>query len=87
MGRAVTMIASMVAVTTINIVGVRSAARTVNVFTVAKLMPLVLLILLGMFHLRREVLATQTVLNTNWPEAILLLFDLCGTDPSSDSFS
>jgi amino acid transporter len=46
---------------------------TVNLFTIAKLTPLALLILLGLFHLRSEVIATQVVSNSNWPEAILLL--------------
>jgi amino acid transporter len=63
----------MVIVTAINITGVRKAAWTVNVFTIAKLVPLVLLIFLGVFHLQREVFATQTVVTPNWPEAILLL--------------
>src|SRR5262245_58151236 len=71
--RAVTMTAVVAIVTAINIVGVRQAAWTVNVFTIAKLMPLVLLILVGMFHLRREVFASQAVVAPNWPEAILLL--------------
>jgi APA family basic amino acid/polyamine antiporter len=73
LGRALTMTASVVLVTAINIVGVRSAAWTVNVFTVAKLIPLALLILLGMFHLRSEVIVTQVVSSSNWREAILLL--------------
>jgi amino acid transporter len=67
------MTAVMLVVTSINVIGVRKAAWTVNVFTIAKLVPLVLLILVGMFHLRREVFATQTVVTPNWPEAILLL--------------
>jgi amino acid transporter len=71
--RAFTMTALMVIVTAINITGVRKAAWTVNVFTIAKLVPLVLLIFLGVFHLQREVFATQTVVTPNWPEAILLL--------------
>src|SRR5262245_6419349 len=71
--RTVTMTAVVVLVTAINIIGVRKAAGTVNVFTAAKLMPLALLILVGMFHLRRDVFATQTVINANWSEAILLL--------------
>jgi len=72
-GRAITMTAGVVLVTTINIIGVRRAAWTVNVFTIAKLLPLALLILIGMFHLSSEVIATQAVSNPNWSEAILLL--------------
>jgi amino acid transporter len=71
--RALTMTAVVALVTAINIIGVRQASWTVKVFTVAKLMPLVLLILVGMFHLRRDVFATQAVINPNWSEAILLL--------------
>jgi len=72
-GRAIAMTAGVVLVTTINIIGVRRAAWTVNVFTIAKLLPLALLILIGMFHLSSEVIATQAVSNPNWSEAILLL--------------
>ena len=73
MGRTLTMTASVALVTGINIIGVRNAAWTVNLFTIAKLTPLALLILLGMFHLRSEVIATQVVAKSNWSEAILLL--------------
>jgi basic amino acid/polyamine antiporter, APA family len=71
--RTLTMTAVVVIVTVINIIGVRKASWTVNVFTIAKVVPLVLLILVGMFRLRREVFATQAVANPDWPEAILLL--------------
>jgi amino acid transporter len=72
-GRVLTMTASVAVVTAINIVGVRKAAWTVNVFTISKLMPLVLLILVGMFRLRSDIISTQVVSSSNWPEAILLL--------------
>jgi amino acid transporter len=73
LGRALTMTVIVTLVTAINIVGVRSAAWSVNVFTVAKLLPLALLMVAGMFHLQRKVIATQAVSTLNWPEAILLL--------------
>lgn len=72
-GRALTMIAGTAIVTAINIAGVRNAAWTVNVFTVAKLLPLALLIGIGAFHLDRDVLAAQNVATPNWTEAVLLL--------------
>src|SRR6516162_1414869 len=72
-GRALTMIAATSIVTAINIAGVRNAAWTVNVFTVAKLLPLALLVGIGVFHLDRSVLATQVVSSPNWTEAVLLL--------------
>lgn len=49
--RAVVIITIAVALTTVNIIGVRDAAITSNVFTVAKLAPLVLFIGVGLFFL------------------------------------
>ncbi len=72
-GRAIAMTAAMTVVTGLNIVGVRQASWTVNVLTIAKLLPLVLLIALGMVSLRPEVMATQRVVSPNWIEAVLLL--------------
>jgi len=72
-GRAVAMTGGMALVTATNITGVRNATWAVNVFTVAKLLPLFLLILLGAFHLRPDVFATQVVSIPNWSEAVLLL--------------
>jgi amino acid transporter len=72
-GRALTMTIAMVFVTAINITGVRMAAWTTNVFTVAKLLPLVLLVALGLPQIRSEILATQTVDRPDWREAVLLL--------------
>src|SRR5262249_2324172 len=73
LGRVLTMTAGTVLVTVINIAGVRNAAWTVNVFTVAKVLPLVLLIGVGAFHLDRNLLASQAVARPNWTEAVLLL--------------
>lgn len=72
-GRALTMTGAVALVTIINARGVRQASWTLNVFTVAKLLPLVLVIVLGLAHLRGSVLAAQTVATPNWTEAILLL--------------
>lgn len=60
-------------VTCVNVIGVRPATWTVDVFTLAKLLPLVLLIALGLPAVRSEVLATQAVAHPQWTEAILLL--------------
>ncbi len=72
-GRAITMTAGILLVTAVNIAGVRNAAWTVNLFTVAKLLPLLLLIALGNFHLSKDVFATQVTSHPNWTEAVLLL--------------
>jgi amino acid transporter len=45
----------------------------VNVFTVAKLLPLALLVGVGAFHIDRNVIATQAVSAPNWTDAVLLL--------------
>jgi amino acid transporter len=82
-GRAVAMILAVALVTTVNVVGVRQAASTVNLFTVAKLLPLLLLIVVGILRLRPEVLATQEVASSSWTEAVLLLMFLYGGFESS----
>lgn len=73
LGRALVMAAVVFVVTTINVIGVRQAAWTVDIFTVAKLAPLALLVALGLPHIRPEVLATQSVPEPDWIRAILLL--------------
>lgn len=72
-GRAVTMTAAIAIATAINVTGVRMAAWTTNVFTVAKLLPLLLLIALGLPLVRSDVLASQTVARPDWREAVLLM--------------
>jgi len=72
-GRALTMSGAMAVATAINVTGVRMAAWTTNVFTIAKLLPLVLLIALGLPQLRGDVLASQFVERPDWREAVLLL--------------
>ena len=72
-GRAVALTAGVALVTAVNVIGVRQASWAVNVFTVAKLLPILLLVALGAFNLRQEVFATQIVAAPNWTEAVLLL--------------
>jgi amino acid transporter len=60
-------------VTALNVIGVRQGSRTVDAFTVAKLLPLFLLIVMGAGRIRAEVLATQAVAAPDWTQAILLL--------------
>ena len=72
-GRAAVMIAGMVVVTAVNVSGVRQAAWMVNIFTIAKLLPLVAVIVLGAVGFNREVLAAQTIADPQWTEAVLLL--------------
>ena len=72
-GRALVIILGMLLVTVINIVGVRQASWTVNAFTVAKLLPLLLLLLLGLPNLRHDVMVTQFVPRAEWTDAVLLL--------------
>jgi amino acid transporter len=71
--RALTIIAVTALVTAINVAGVRLGARTVDLLTVAKVTPLVLLIVLGLPHLDRAALASQSVAAPDWTHAMLLL--------------
>ncbi len=72
-GRAVTMTGAIAIATAINITGVRQATWTVNAFTIAKVLPLLLLIVLGLPHIRSDVLAAQAVVRPDWGEAVLLM--------------
>jgi amino acid transporter len=57
----------------INVVGVRQATWTVDAFTLAKLLPLLLLVVLGLPQVEGGVLRSQAVASPQWQEAILLL--------------
>lgn len=72
-GRAATMLIVLAVITAINLLGVRQATWTVDAFTLAKLLPLALLVLLGLPAIRSDVLATQAVEAPQWTRAILLL--------------
>jgi amino acid transporter len=72
-GRAVTMCAVAALVTFVNVRGVRQSARTVDAFVLAKLAPLLGLVLLGIWRVRPEVFASQAVSRLDWTQAILLL--------------
>lgn len=72
-GRAATMALVLGVITVINVIGVRQATWTIDVLTVAKLLPLLLLIALGIAKLSPAVLASQEVASPDWTSAILLL--------------
>jgi amino acid transporter len=72
-GRAAAMVGSVFVVTAANIIGVKRAAWTTNVFTVAKLLPLLLLVAAGSLRVSGAVLSTQGVATSHWSDAVLLL--------------
>jgi len=59
--RAAVMSAALIALTILNLVGVRRVARTVNVLTVAKLAPLAVFIVVGLFALDRHAFAATPI--------------------------
>jgi amino acid transporter len=71
--RAAVMACIVGVVAAINVIGVRQATWTVNAFTVAKLLPLVLLAVLGLPRIQAGVLESQAVTHPQWNQAILLL--------------
>jgi len=72
-GRAATLCAVMLVVTVVNLVGVRQGTWAVDALTLAKLVPLVLLIVIGLPRFSSAVLATQAVADSDWTQAVLLL--------------
>lgn len=72
-GRSAAIIGVLLVVTGINLVGVKQASWAIDVFTIAKLLPLALLVILGLPQVSAGVLETQTVAEPQWTQAILLL--------------
>ncbi|HQZ17059.1 MAG TPA: APC family permease [Vicinamibacteria bacterium] len=72
-GRSAVIIGVLVIITVINLIGVKQASWTVDVFTIAKLLPLALLVLLGLPNVSAEVIQTQAVAEPQWTQAVLLL--------------
>jgi basic amino acid/polyamine antiporter, APA family len=72
-GRAAVMVLVMAVITIINVRGVRQATWAVDLFTIAKLLPLLLLVLLGLLHITSGTIASQTVASPDWRRAVLLL--------------
>jgi amino acid transporter len=83
LGRAVTMTAGVGVVTVLNVRGVRQATWTVNLFTIAKLLPLVLLAVAGLAFVHPEVLAARAVPEPRWTDAVLVLVFAYGGFESS----
>ena len=71
--RALLIIAVMSLIAIINLIGVKQASWTIDVFTVGKLLPLALLVVFGLPLVSAEVIETQAVDVPNWREAILFL--------------
>jgi amino acid transporter len=77
-GRAAVMAVVVVLVTAVNVRGIRLAAWTVDAFTIAKLLPLGLLLALGLPQVSGAVLRTQAVAQAHWTDAVLLMVFLYG---------
>ena len=76
--RAIVMMGLAGTVAVMNVVGVRSAARAIDFFTIAKLLPLALLIVLGLPHLDAATVAGQAVPAPHWSESVLVLMFALG---------
>jgi amino acid transporter len=72
-GRALVLALVMTGVALANVLGVRLATLKIDAFTLAKLLPLVLLIVLGLPAVSTDVLNTQSVAQPDWIQAVLLL--------------
>jgi APA family basic amino acid/polyamine antiporter len=77
-GRLSVMTGVVVLVTAVNVRGIRLATWTVDAFTIGKLLPLGLLLVLGLPRVSGSVLATQTVAEPHWTDAVLVMVFLYG---------
>lgn len=72
-GRVVVIASVLSVITVVNLIGVKQASWAIDVFTIAKLLPLILLVVIGLPQVSGDVLKTQIVAEPRWTEAILLL--------------
>jgi len=72
-GRAAVIIACSALITTINMIGIRQTSKATNLFTVAKVVPLVLLAIAGLFFLRWGNFTPVPVEPLSFVRAVLLL--------------
>lgn len=72
-GRAAVIVLLTLLIALVNLRGVRQATWTVNVFTLAKLLPLLLLAALGLLAFQPAVFRAQAVAQPEWTQAVLLL--------------
>lgn len=73
MPRAIVMTVLVATIAATNVIGVRSATWSIDAFTIAKVAPLALLIVLGLPHVDGEVIATQAVPDPDWTQAVLVM--------------
>jgi amino acid transporter len=73
LGRAAVIIACSGLITTINMIGIRQTSQASNLFSVAKVLPLVVLAIGGMFFLRAENFTLRPVEAMSFLRAVLLL--------------
>src|SRR5262245_42680932 len=72
--RALVITVVVIAVTTVNVVGVREAALVSNLFTIGKLIPLILFVIAGLFFLSTEQFRAPAAPNFgSFSRAVLLL--------------
>ena len=71
--RAIVMTALVATIAITNVIGVRSATWSIDAFTIAKLVPLALLIVLGLPQVDSDVIATQAVADPDWTQAVLIM--------------
>ncbi|HUQ19970.1 MAG TPA: APC family permease [Gemmatimonadaceae bacterium] len=72
-GRTLTMTICFTIAAAINVSGIRQGSWMVNVFTVAKMLPLFAVIAFGALHFNSEIAASQPVDRPSWTEAVLIL--------------
>lgn len=82
-GRVLVMTAIVGIATLVNVRGVRQAAWTVDLFTIGKLLPLLLLVVAGAAFVDLEVVAPRPIASVQWTEALVLaMFAYSGFESS-----
>jgi amino acid transporter len=77
-GRVLTMAVVVSVWFAVNLIGVRQATWAINAFTLAKLAPIALLIVLGLPQIDPAIIATQHATEPDWAQALVLLMFALG---------
>lgn len=73
LGRTLTMTICFTIATAINVSGIRQGSWMVNLFTIAKMLPLFAVIAFGALHFNSQIAASQPLDHPSWTEAVLIL--------------
>lgn len=81
--RSLTMVVVIALLAVLNTLGVKRGSLAINIFSIAKLIPLLLLIIIGLFHSSTAVSTLLPATNHFWQAVLILIFAYGGFEMAS----